>query len=83
MCLFDFIYIGRIPISEMEVEQIIEEMFRGVRINFPRRRVEVLGIDDFFQMDLADLSSLSHFNSGYKFILVGVNCFSKMVCKTT
>ena len=48
-----------------------------VRYNFPRNRVIVTGIDDQWQADLVDISSLAHFNKGYKFLLTCIDVFSK------
>ena len=45
--------------------------------NFPRNRVIVTGIDDQWQADLVDISSLARFNKGYKFLLNCIDVFSK------
>ena len=47
------------------------------RYNFPRNRVIVTGIDDQWQADLVDISSLARFNKGYKFLLTCIDVFSK------
>ena len=41
-------------------------LHKPVRYNFPRNRVIVTGIDDQWQADLVDVSSLARFNKGYK-----------------
>lgn len=66
-------------IFTMEVKQLLSELFRPVRVNFPRRRFEYKSIDDNLQLDIADLSKLAKANSNYKFILVSVNPFTKMI----
>ena len=50
---------------------------KSIRYNFPRNRVIVTGIDDQWQADLVDISSLARFNKGYKFLLTCINVFSK------
>ena len=48
-----------------------------VRYNFLRNRVIVTETDDQCQADLVDISSLAHFNKGYKFLLTCIDVFSK------
>ena len=50
---------------------------KPVRYNFPRNRVIVTGIDDQWQADLVDISSLARFNKGCKFLLTCIDVFSK------
>ena len=52
-------------------------LHKPVRYNFPRNRVIVTGIDDQWQADLVDISSLARFNKGYKFFLTCIDVFSK------
>ena len=52
-------------------------LHKPVRYDFPRNRVIVTGIDDHWQADLADISSLARFNKGYKFLLTCIDVFSK------
>ena len=49
---------------------------KPVWYNFPRNRVIFTGIDDQWQADLIDISSLACFNSGYKFLLTFIDLFS-------
>ena len=42
-----------------------------------RNRVIVGGIDQQWQMDLADMQSMQKFNDGYRYLLVCTNVFSK------
>ena len=55
----------------------IYTLHKPVRYNFPRNRVIVTGIDDQWQADLVDISSLARFNKGYKFLLTCIDMFSK------
>jgi hypothetical protein len=52
-------------------------MHKPTRIRFPRRRTYAKGIDDLFQIDLIDMSSLSTYNSAYRYILMCIDVFSK------
>ena len=52
-------------------------LHKSVRKHFPRRKTIVSGIDDVWQVDLCDMSSLSRYNSGYKFLLTGIDVFSR------
>ena len=52
-------------------------LHKQVRYNFPRNRVNVTGIDDQWQADLVDISSLARFNKGYKSLLTCIDVFSK------
>ena len=45
--------------------------------NFKRNRVIVGGIDEKWQMDLADMQSLEEYNDGYRYLLVCIDVFSK------
>ncbi len=45
--------------------------------NFKRNRVIVYAVDQQWQGDLADLSSLSRYNKGYKYLLVCIDILSK------
>ena len=52
-------------------------LHKPVRYKFKRNRVIVNEIDDQWQADLVDVSSLSRFNKGYKFLLTCIDVFSK------
>ena len=52
-------------------------LHKPVRYNFPRNRVIVTGIDDQWQADLVDISSLARFNKGYKFLLTCIDVLLK------
>lgn len=47
------------------------------RIRFPRRRTYSKGIADLYQIDLVDLTSLSTFNGGMRYLLTCIDVFSK------
>jgi hypothetical protein len=52
-------------------------LHRPTRINFERRRTYSKGINDLFQADLADLSSISKHNDGFRYLLTCIDVFSK------
>lgn len=59
--------------------QLIEELHKPARINFKRRKVIIKSFLDLMQADLVDMKEYEKENSGYKYILVVINCFSKYV----
>lgn len=52
-------------------------LHRPNRKKYKRNQVVVSGIDDTFQADLIDVSNISRFNEGNKFILTCIDVFSK------
>ena len=50
---------------------------KPIRRKFERNRVLVSGIDDQWQLDLADLQSLQKYNEGYRYLLICIDVFSK------
>jgi len=52
-------------------------LHRDIKRRFPRRKTLAFGIDDLWQADLVDLSSLSRDNDGYRYILTCIDVFSK------
>lgn len=58
-------------------EQIPYGVHKPLRKNFKRNHYYVSQINELFEIDLVDLSSLSSQNDGYKFLLTIVDTFSK------
>lgn len=56
---------------------VVEELHRPARKNFPRRRVVVKGLDDLFQADLVEMRPYYKVNKGYRYILTVIDVFSK------
>ena len=52
-------------------------LHKPTRIRFPRRRTISKGIADLFQIDLVDLSNLSTYNDGYRYLLNCIDVFTK------
>lgn len=63
----------------MSKKEIIDELHKSARRNFPRRCTVIKGIDDLWQADLIDLQKYSNFNKGHKYILVVIDTLSKYV----
>lgn len=51
---------------------------RKVQRHFPRRKIIVRGINDQWQADLIDVSGLKNSNDGYRYLLVVIDCFSRV-----
>ena len=47
------------------------------RRRFPRRKTQTFGIDRQWQLDLIEMIPFSKSNAGYKYILVGIDVFSR------
>lgn len=60
-------------------KQIIDELYKPARKNFKRRRTIIKGLDDLWQMDLAEFGQYASQNKGYRYILVVIDCFSKFL----
>ena len=72
-------YSGR---SGREVKKFLRSqdaytLHKSRRVRFPRRKTYSKGIGDLFQIDLVDLSSLSSFNDGMRYLLTCIDVFSK------
>jgi len=52
-------------------------LHKPVRKRFPRNPYTVTNIDDVWEMDLADLSSLSKYNEKYKYLSNVIDIFSR------
>lgn len=72
-------YSGR---SEREAKSFLSSqdaytLHKSRRIRFFRRKTYSKGIGDLFQIDLVDLSSLSTFNDGLRYLLRCIDVFNK------
>jgi hypothetical protein len=75
---------GQYNITLSEIKKWLQKqepytIHRQLRRKFPRNRVIVAGIDDQWDVDLMDLSSLAKFNDGIHYILLVIDIFSKFV----
>lgn len=61
----------------MSRSDIIDELFKPSRRNFKRRKVVLKGINDLIQFDLMDFQQLAKENDSNRYVLAGINCFTK------
>lgn len=61
----------------MSKADVVNEICKIARVNFPRRSVLLKDIDDLWQADLIDMQAMSKVNNGNKYILAVIDCFSK------
>lgn len=73
----DGVKVGRKEILEWLRQQPTYTLHKPVRRRFRRNRVVVHGMDQQWQADLVDMSSLSRYNRGYKYILTCIDILSK------
>ena len=72
----------KIQIKRKEVKQWLatQEAYtrhRRLMKKFPRNKVITRGIDDLWQIDLADMQSLAKYNANYKYLVTCIDVFSK------
>ena len=60
-----------------EKRQLVEELHKPARRNFPRRKVDIRGLDETWQADLVDMQGYSRSNNGFKYLLTVIDIFSK------
>lgn len=56
---------------------VVTELHRPARRNYPRRRVNIRDLDETWQADLVDMSAYAKANDGHKFLLTVIDNFSK------
>jgi len=59
-------------------KQIVDELHKPARVNFPRRNTVIKGINDLYQADLIEMRPHSKINKGYNYILTIIDCFTKV-----
>ena len=52
-------------------------LHKPIKRSFPKSRVLVTSMDEQWQMDLVDVSSLARHNAGYRYILTAIDVLSK------
>lgn len=66
-------------IHSKEKIQLVNELHKPSRKKYPRRHTIIKGLDDLWQMDLAEMRQYAHQNKNFKMIMVVIDCFSKFV----
>ena len=64
-------------IKKKKFSTLAEELHKPIKRKFTKRRVFVNGIDKIWAADLADMTALSEYNEGYRFLLLVIDIFSK------
>ena len=71
--------ISRAQLKKWLMKQDTYTLHKPARRHYKRNRVIVGGIDELWQMDLADMQSHAKENDGYRYLLVCIDVFSKYV----
>lgn len=56
---------------------VVNELHKQARRNFPRRRVDILGLYDLWQADLVEMIPYATVNRGHKYLLTVIDACSK------
>lgn len=64
---------------ENERSSIVNELYAPYRVNFKRKRIEIKGLEDLIETDIADFQKLKKKNKNYAYCLLAVNPFSKKI----
>ena len=71
--------ISRAQLKKWSMKQDTYTLHKPARRHYRRNRVIVGGIDELWQMDLADMQAIATDNDGYRYLLVCIDVFSKFV----
>ena len=71
--------ISRAQLKKWLMKQDTYTLHKPARRHYRRNRVIVGGIDELWQMDLADMQPVSTDNDGYRYLLVCIDVFSKFL----
>ena len=58
-------------------KRIVDELHKPARRNYPRRKVDIRGLDETWQADLVVMESYWRINKGYKYLLTVIDNYSK------
>ena len=80
--LENFLRVLREKISRKEVAKWLETqeaytLHKRLLKKFPRNKVITQGIDDLWQIDLADMQNIAKFNNNYRYLVTCIDVFSK------
>ena len=71
--------ISRAQLKKWLMKQDTYTLHKPARRHYKRNHVIVGGIDELWQMDLADMQTIAAENDGYRYLLVCIDVFSKYV----
>ena len=57
--------------------EVVEELHKPARRNYPRRSFDVRGLDETWQADLVEMQPYAKENKGYRYMLTIIDVFSK------
>ena len=57
--------------------QVAEELHKPARRRYPRRKFNMRGLNETYQIDLVDMQAYSNVNRGFKYLLTVIDVFSK------
>jgi hypothetical protein len=69
--------IDKKKVSEWLTSEDSYTLHKPIRKKYKRNKIIVSGIDDTWQADLNDMTKISEYNDGFKFILTVIDVFSK------
>ena len=69
--------ISRAQLKKWLMKQDTYTLHKPARRHYKRNRIIVGGIDELWQMDLADMQTMAAENDGYRYLLVCIDVFSK------
>ena len=64
-------------VQDWSSQEDVYTLHKPARRHYKRSRVVVFGIDEQFQVDLADVQTLNRYDRGYKYLLTCIDVFSK------
>ena len=59
------------------MQQVVEELHKPARRNYPRRKYDIRGIDETWQADLVEMQPYSRENRGHNYLLTVIDIMSK------
>ena len=68
----------RFGLGNFNMEDLSEELNKGVINKFERKKIIVNYIDEIHSCDLVDMTKYSRMNKGYKFIFTNIDIFFKI-----
>ena len=71
--------ISRDYLKKWLMKQDTYTLHKPARRHFKRNRVIIGGIDELWQMDLADMQTMAKDNDGYRYLLICIDVFSKFL----
>jgi transposase InsO family protein len=72
-----FVKLSRKDVNKFLSRQDAYTLHRDIVRKFPRRKTSAFGINDLWQADLVDLSSLMRYNNGYRYLLTAIDVLTK------